>query len=550
MEKTRVNLQRESFSCSICLELLKEPVALPCGHIYCKICIESCWDKEDEKNVYRCPQCRQTFTSRPALQKIVVLADIVEELKNTGVQAADVCYAGPEDVSCDVCTGRKLKALKSCMTCLVSYCDQHLRPHQEALAFRRHKLVHPCKQLKDIICSRHDETRNIFCRTDRQVICSHCVVDEHKDHDTVLAAAERRKQEQAVDQSRRRIQQKIQEKEKDVELLQQEEEIITVSADKAVKDSQVILKELIRSILIRMSLVERQIRSRQKTEAARVQGLQKQLEQEIAELKKKDAELQQLSHVDSHMFFLQNLSSLSEVSEDKLSSRIQACTHGCFQEVTAAVSASIDRVQQCLRGTWTNISQMLAPKSTTRAKILTYSRDITLDPNTAHSWLRLSGGNRSVKFMGKDLSPPFHPARFTDHRQVLSKETLTGRCYWEVEWTGIAEVAVTYKDISRSGGESSFGQNDKSWSLWCHDLGCSFTHNTVKTEVSCVRPSRVGVYLDHSAGLLSFYSVSETMSLLFSLQTTFSGPLHAGVFVGSVCEIPRLKQNHLPNSSD
>ncbi|KAM8881054.1 tripartite motif-containing protein 16-like [Synchiropus picturatus] len=529
----------EVLSCSICLDLLKDPVTLNCGHSFCQVCVEGYWDFEDERNICRCPQCRQTFRRRPVLQKNVMLAELVEELKKTGSPAAKLCYAGPEDVACDSCTGRKLKALKSCLVCLTSYCEQHLQPHLEAPAFRRHKLVQPSKQLQEILCPQHDEEKKMFCRTDQQVICHLCAEDQHKDHHIVSAAAERREREKEVDQSRGRIQQRIQEREEELKLLHPEQKTIRDSADKAVKDSQESLQQMIQILQRGMSDVEQQIRSRQETEAARVQGLQEQLEQEIAELKKKDAELQQLSLTDSHLVFLQNWSSLSEVSEDTLSSRTHVRPHCCFEEVAAAVSASRERLQDLLRDTCTNISLMLAPQTT--AEFLRFSRDITLDPNTAHSRMLLSEGNRKVTYLWNDQFLPHHPGRFTLYPQVLSKEPLTGRCYWEVKRRGEVAVAVSYKNISKSGRESGFGYNDKSWSLYCHSSGCSFRHNSITTQVSTAPSSRVGVYLDHAAGLLSFYSVSETMTLLHRVHTTFTQPLHAGVWVwSSSCEILKL----------
>uniref|UniRef100_A0A3P9LGB7 B30.2/SPRY domain-containing protein n=1 Tax=Oryzias latipes TaxID=8090 RepID=A0A3P9LGB7_ORYLA len=130
--------------------------------------------------------------------------------------------------------------------------------------------------------------------------------------------------------------------------------------------------------------------------------------------------------------------------------------------------------------------------------------------------------NRKVTVMEKSQIYSDHPDRFTDCFQVLSRESLTGRCYWEVERRGkYVYIAVTYKNISRSGDESLFGFNDKSWALDCSPDRFSFYHNGIKTSISAPASSRVGVYLDHRAGVLSFYSVSESMTLLHRVQTTF-----------------------------
>ncbi|XP_053195812.1 tripartite motif-containing protein 16-like [Scomber japonicus] len=539
-------LDRESFSCSICLKLLKDPVTIPCGHSYCMSCIKNFWDGEDQRKIYSCPQCRKTFTPRPVLMKSTMLANLVEQLKKTGLQAApaDHCYAGPEDVACDVCTGRKLKAFKSCLVCLITYCEKHLQLHYES-AFKKHKLVEPSKKLQENICSRHDEVMKIFCCTDQQSICSLCSVEDHKGHDTVSAAAERTERQRELEVSRLNIQQRIQDREKDVKLLQQEVEAVSRSADKAVEDSEKIFTELIRLLQKRSSDVKQQIRSQQETEVSRLKELQEKLQQEITELKRKDAELKQLSHTEDHNQFLHNYPSVSQLSEPTDSSSINIRPLRYFEDVTAAVSKLRDKLQDILRDKWTNISLAVTevdvlpsePEPKTRAEFLKYSREITLDPNTANTLLLLSEGNRKVQGMSQQQSYSSHTDRFTGWAQVLSRESLTGRCYWEVEQRGGGlRIAVAYKNISRAGRsiECVFGNNDKSWALKCDANSYNFWFNKIETRVSGPGSSRVGVYLDHRAGILSFYSVSETMTLLHRVQTTFTQPLYAGFCIYSV----------------
>ncbi|KAK2822832.1 hypothetical protein Q5P01_022897 [Channa striata] len=474
MAQKGVQLDRETFSCSICVELLNDPDTIPCGHSYCMNCIKGFWE-EDGKKLLSCPQCRQTFTLRPFLVKNTMLVVLVEELKKTGLQAApaDHCYAGPEDVACDFCTGRKLKARE-------------------------------------------------------------------------------------LEGSRQQIQQRIQDREKDVKVLQQEVEALNHSAEKTVEDSEKIFAELIRVIEKRSSEVKQQIRSQKETEVSRVKQLQEKLEQEITELKRKDAELEQLSHTEDHTQFLHIYPSVSQLSEctDTSSINIRPLRH--FENVTAAVSELRDQQQDILRQTGTNISSLPTqmdvslsdPKSEpkTRAGFLKYSREITLDPNTANAYLLLCERNRKVIRMSEHQTYSSHPDRFTSFCQVLSRESLTGRCYWEVEWRGDGvDVCVTYKNISRSGfcSKCIFGFNDKSWALSCYKNSYKFWFNNIETPVSGPPSSRIGVYLDHRAGILSFYSVSETMTLLHRVQTTFTQPLYAGVYVGyevgGTAEFSKLK---------
>ncbi|XP_045071556.1 tripartite motif-containing protein 16-like [Coregonus clupeaformis] len=545
MSQQGVLLDQDQFCCSVCLDLLKEPVTIPCGHSYCRSCIDGCWDQDDLKGVYSCPQCRETFTPRPNLRKNNMLAEMVEKLKKTGLQAAPppaLCYAGPGDVACDVCTGtRKRKALMSCLTCLASYCENHHQSHYESPALKKHKLVKATAQLQEKICSHHDKLLEDFCRTDQQCICYLCTVDEHKGHDIVSAAAERTEKQRQLGMSQQKVQQRFQAREKELKELQQAVESLKSSAQAAVVDSDKIFTELIRSIERRRFEVKELIRAQEKAQVSQAEGLLDHLEQEIAELRKRSTELEQLSHTEDHIHFLQSYQSLSStsVSSDLPSIVVRPLQY--FGDVSKTVSELREKLEDVLKGEWTKISTtvniveiVLPPEPKTREQFLQYSCQLTLDPNTAGTDLSLSEGNRKVTYTDQVQTYPDHPDRFTNDYQVLCREGLSGRCYWEVEWSGKdVDTAVSYKDISRTGTDGAFGYNDKSWCLDCYSDGYCFKHNNVRTEVSGPQSSRVGVDLDHKAGTLSFYSVSDTMTLLHRVQTTFTQPLYPGFWLNN-----------------
>lgn len=162
------------------------------------------------------------------------------------------------------------------------------------------------------------------------------------------------------------------------------------------------------------------------------------------------------------------------------------------------------------------------------------SRLLTLDLNTVNHWLRLFEGNTVITYSDTRLLYPDHPDRFDCWTEALCTESLTGRSYWEVEWAGEGrlgvDIGVTYKSISRKaeGPESAAGRNSQSWSLFCCPDYCSFWHNNIETVLPVVSvSSRIGVYVDHGAGILSFYSVSDTMSLIHRVQAPFTQPLYA-----------------------
>ncbi|XP_043118925.1 NACHT, LRR and PYD domains-containing protein 3-like isoform X2 [Puntigrus tetrazona] len=186
-----------------------------------------------------------------------------------------------------------------------------------------------------------------------------------------------------------------------------------------------------------------------------------------------------------------------------------------------------------------------------------YACDLTLDLNTVNTCLTLSKRNRKVKLVTKKHLYPDHPDRF-ECPQVLCVESLTGRCYWEAEWSGGegVNISVTYKGISRKGcsDDSWFGYNKKSWSLICikNNFIAKYNKNITLIPVTSDHANRVGVYLDWSAGRLSFYSVSyaHTLTHLHTFNTTFTEPLYAGfgLYFDSSLSVSEIKPRPIRNN--
>ncbi|XP_058270513.1 tripartite motif-containing protein 16-like isoform X1 [Hemibagrus wyckioides] len=545
MAEASISVDQDQFSCPVCLDFLKDPVTLHCGHSFCKVCINGHWDQEDVyRGVYHCPLCRETFTPRPVLRRNNMLTEVVEKLKKTELQAASPahCYTGPGDVECDSCTGRKHKAVKSCLVCLASYCEDHLKPHYQSPAFKKHKLVEACAELQEKICSEHDKLMEIYCHTDQSFICYLCTMEKHKGHETVPTKTERTEKQNELKEEQIKFQQRIQEKEKKVQELKQTVDIIKIRSQAAVDDSERIFSELITSMKKKRSKMMKLIRDQEKADLSRAERLLNQLEQEIADLKRRVTELEELSHTHDHIHFLQSFPSLcvSPGCEDSPSFTVNQ--HLSFDGVRKSLSDLKKRVEQICEEEFNKIRpqvvavQMILPSEPKSREDLVkkYFCYLTLDPNTEHPHLILSEKNRVVTCSKTKQRYSDHPERFDYWSQVLCKESVCGRCYWEVEWSGVGVyISVLYKEISRKGRgyECAFGLNSQSWSLECSSSSVCFWHNNIKTELRGPASSRIGVYVDHSAGTLSFYSVSDTMRLLHKVHTTFTQPLYAGFYI-------------------
>ncbi|XP_063063585.1 tripartite motif-containing protein 16-like [Engraulis encrasicolus] len=531
-------LAQDQFSCAICLDLQEDPVGIPCGHSFCMDCISGCWDQEDPKGVYSCPQCRQTFTPRPVLSTNTILAELLEKLKLLGLQSAAAAavahfYAEPGEAECDVCCRRKRKAVKSCLVCLTSYCETHFRAHDSLFPGEKHRVVDASVNPEELLCCLHNEPLDVLCRTDQTCVCMQCAVEEHGGHDTVSVAAEKAEKQRKSGKTQREPHEIIKDKEKCLQDLRQAVQTLQSSADAAVESSEKTFDEMIRSIEKRRSQVTKVIRDQERADVSRAEELMETLELEIAELKSRVAELEQFSQ--DIKFFKSPQSMFASTRSDK-ASEYSMHSEELFEKLSDSLTFLKEKLQdvlyQGLQDITCNGEEMstFAPSGpTTREEFLEYYCHLTLDPNTAYIRLKLSEENRVVDYVNGSQKYPDHPDRFGYVQQVMCSEATSARCYWELEWTGDVHIAVSYKGLKRKGinNDVYLGYNANSWSLFCSPSRSVFHHHNDQIKLPLVpTSSRIGVYVDHRAGTLSFYTVSDTMTLVHKVETTFTEPLY------------------------
>nr|XP_057922027.1 tripartite motif-containing protein 16 isoform X2 [Doryrhamphus excisus] len=564
MAATTISVEQDQFSCSVCLEVLRDPVTIPCGHSYCLNCIEDYWNRTKQKGQYSCPQCRQLFSPKPQLNRNTVLGELVEKLVKSGLQEPPGPPVSTEEVKCGVCTGKKSKAVTSCVTCSESYCAAHLRAHDERFRGRGHSLVPAAlgqtttKRSEEKLCPYHHKVVRSYCRVDHEGACSRCVKSKHKGHEVVQLVDERTEQQRKLQEASLKCEQNLKDVEKELRYVVR---YIKHTTEAAVEESERIFTKLIRVIEKHRSDVKDMIRGRERVALNQTNQLLEKVERDTTELRRGEEELENLSRMDDHLQFLQKCRSLHFPSKRVQIPNTDTFPYLMYKSIRGGLAELRNSLDESLQMEYNRISdKVFSLKETrnpsplektkvtvdshipydseprTREEFLHYNQDLTLDLNTANPYLSLSEDHRAVTTRSEPQPYPPHPDRFTSWAQVLCRAGMAGRCYWEVEWTGKggASVGICYRSMSRSGGgsDSKLGHNSKSWSLDCSHGGCVFRH--AKHGVSLATPcgNRIGVYLNFRGGVLSFYNVSDGMVHLHSVQTTFSQPVYPGFWVG------------------
>ncbi|XP_035988856.1 E3 ubiquitin-protein ligase TRIM21-like [Fundulus heteroclitus] len=503
------NLRSEDqFLCSICLDVFTDPVSTPCGHNFCKACITHYW----EANVpYKCPLCNELFTSRPQLRVNTLFREMVAQFRHEAQQEASSSSsaAKPGEVPCDVCTGTKLKALKSCLVCLLSYCQTHLEPHLTTPRLKKHQLMEPVENLEDRMCLQHDKPLELFCRTDQTCVCSLCSVLDHKNHKFVPLREECEGKKAELKKTEAEVQKMIQSRRVKIQEIKESVKISKDAADREKAEGVQVFTALKEAAERGLKKLIKEIQDKQKTAEKQAKDFIKDLEQEISELMKRSSEVKQLSQSEDHLHLLQSFSSLKAAPPTKNWTEIRVHPPSYEGTVVRAAAQLLEKMKK-------EMKKKLLEADLKRVQ--QYAVDVTLDPDTAQPWLILSDDGKQVKHGDVRKKLPDNPERFSECPDVLGHQSFSsGRFYFEVQVKGKTEwtLGVARESINRKGTFALRPQKGF-WTVWLRNRN-EYSANAEPSVRLHLQPGpeKVGVFVDYEEGLVSFYNV-DAAALIYS----------------------------------
>ncbi|XP_071059441.1 E3 ubiquitin-protein ligase TRIM21-like isoform X2 [Pseudochaenichthys georgianus] len=491
-------LTEDQLLCSICLDVFTDPVTIPCGHNFCKACISEHWDRNVPS---QCPNCNKLFFPRPELLVNTFISEMA-------AHSSEQHVVKPGEVPCDVCTETRLKALKSCLVCLESYCETHLEPHLIRAGLKKHQLIDPVENLESRMCVKHDKLLELFCKTDQVCVCMLCTVSEHKTHDVVPLKEGCEGKKAELGKTEAEIQQMIQKRRLKIQEMNRSVELSKEGADREIADGVQVFTALKESVERSQAELMDTIKEKQRETEEQAEGFIKELEQEVSELKKRSSEVEQLSRSEDQLHLLQSFTSLNAAPPTKNWTEVRV--RPPLYEGT--VRRAVTQLEETLS------KQMKKLLELEVKRVQQYEVEVTLDPDTAHPELILYDDGKQVKggYVKKNL--PDNPDRFDTCACVLSKQSFSsGRFYYEVHVEGKTEreLGVARESINRN-GIITLTPQDGYWTIWlrneneCIALADSPVRLSLKSQ-----PQKVGVFVDYEEGVVSFYDV-DAAALIYS----------------------------------
>ncbi|KAI4890610.1 hypothetical protein NFI96_004372 [Prochilodus magdalenae] len=432
-----------------------------------------------------------TLKSQRYLVKLLVPSYTVEQLRSVMASSSSV-EKQPlkrKKVLCDYCSEEKLEAVKSCLNCGVSYCDAHLVPHTTVAKHKKHKLMEPVENLEDYICQRHERPLELFCRDDQMCVCQFCTEGDHRSHRTVPIEEESGEKKTQLDKSQAEVQQMIQDRLKKIEEIKHSVELSKKNTEQEKIEIMEVFRALVRYIERSQVELLELMEEKQKAAERQAEEFIKELEQEITELKRRDTELEQLSHTEDHLHLLQVYPSLCRPPHTNSWTDLTINTPLGVETRWRALSQLQDELKI--------IEKLLMIELQT---VQQYAVDLTLDPDTAHPALVLSDDGKQVTHGDTEQDLPDNPERFDYCPCVLGKEGFSsGRFYYEVQVSGKTEwtLGVTTESSDRK-GVFTLSPEDGYWTVWLrNETGYEALDSPSVTLSLEQAPQKVGVFVDY-----------------------------------------------------
>ncbi|KAF1380781.1 hypothetical protein PFLUV_G00167540 [Perca fluviatilis] len=539
-------LSEDQFSCSICLEVFVEPVSTPCGHSFCKACLQGYWNHSKK---FTCPMCKKSYSRKPEMSVNRVLAEISSQFQEmmqaggaggavgakgasrgstlnlsadlsprgsaTGSGSGEFAQAG--EVPCDACIGRKVKALKSCLSCPGSFCEVHLRHHKKVKSLTSHRLIEPTFNLEEKICRKHERLLEVYCRSDHSCICMACAETTHKSHDIVSADHEWKKKMSTLGKKRSELKHLIKERAKKLEEIKQSIKVIKASSQRELEESWQVYGELQRIVEQSQAELVELIATRQREAERHAQELARGLENELSQLRRRSNELEAYAQTQDKVVFLQNLATLAPPPEPTDWSAVSINTDLYLGTIRSSVSSLMDKFQEELKRLYGKELR----------KVQNYSSEVILDASTAQRNLVVSDDGGQVRYEERKNAHSEGPKRFSPALFVLGLECLSsGRHYWEVDvgrkmaWTlGVASASARRK------GEIKLSPEGGYWCLWLKGGEVKALASSRLPLLLPSPPTKVGIFLDFEGGQVSFYDVKARLHL-YTFVDTFKESLY------------------------
>ncbi|XP_040202994.1 E3 ubiquitin/ISG15 ligase TRIM25-like [Rana temporaria] len=509
---------RAELECSVCLNIYTDPVNLRCGHNFCRVCIDRVLDTQEGSGGYSCPECREKFRDRPALQRNITLRNIVENFLSAQPHQEE------SGVFCTHCVDFPVPAVRSCLLCEVSLCDKHLRVHKKS---PEHILCDPTLSMESRKCSVHKKILEYYCTEDETCICVSCTLaGEHRGHQVEMLGEASEKKKETMRNVLQKLLTEREETEERVKSLQEHRRKVEEEAAGDTERVTVLFRDLRRRLEDLEKRVLREISGR----AERISISIRDLEIKKEELSRKMRHIEELCNMTDPLTVLQESDTGdlcdTEDGDNEDRERHEKLLHDGGGLDVAGISHTLHTLSDII--TKVNVDFYIQGAA-----------DILLDVNTAQNNLHISDDRKTVSRSDRYQKRPETPERFQCSQVLSSRSFSSGRYYWEVGVGGsdIWIVGMCYPSIERRGGwESVIGNNKKSWGLYRNNDQYGVTHDS-KWILLPSNPfsNRVRIDLDYEAGRISFYDLCDPIRHLHTFTTTFTEPLHAGIGVYKGC---------------